>query len=64
MIFAAAPFKMIYHYIHLKNQCLDNDNPEAQYIKELNQYFYHRKSIHLYQSADGNYDNDTYLMIY
>lgn len=62
----AESFRMIDHYIHLrKNQCLDNDNPKAHYIEVLNQYFYHRKSIkrlnHLHQSANGNYDKDTYL---
>jgi len=64
-LIAAEPLGMMNQHIHLTNQYLDNDNPDAHYIEGFNQYFFHYKSIkgldHLHQSANGNYDNSPYL---
>ncbi|CAF1994247.1 unnamed protein product [Brassica oleracea var. botrytis] len=40
--------------------CLENNNPEAHYVEEINQFFFHDKSIkalnHLRHSTYGKYD--------
>ncbi|KAF2563685.1 hypothetical protein F2Q70_00018105 [Brassica cretica] len=63
--FVAEPLRMLYNFSDLKNECLVAGNPRAHYIEGLLQYFQCRKSIkgldHLRQSADGNYDNGTYI---
>ena len=55
--FAAKPLSMIYSYINLKNQCLDNDNS----ILLPPQIYQMTQSSSPICITDKNYDNDTYL---
>ena len=63
--FVEEPLTMLNSYKILKNEFLATDHPRDHYIQGLLQYFQHCKSIeglnHLRQSANGNFDNGTYI---
>ncbi|CDY23665.1 BnaA05g17640D [Brassica napus] len=55
--FAAEPFEMLTKHNRCKELCLENDNPEENYIEGILQYFVHKEKrkglYHLRQASIG-----------
>ncbi|CAN6893554.1 unnamed protein product [Brassica oleracea] len=62
---AINPILTFYRYQHLMVKAILNNNPAAHYIEGIKQFFaYDNRTVglhHLRKSAEGSYDNGTYL---
>ncbi|CAN6876937.1 unnamed protein product [Brassica oleracea] len=62
---AMNPILTCYRYQHLMVKAINSNNPAAHYIEGIKQFFaYDNRTVglhHLRKSAEGSYDNGTYL---